>query len=128
MKTYDVKMSYYQYYYATVKAVDYEQALAKAKLLEVGDCKKDDYVEWELCSIGEKVLRALTAEERAFVDAYLSCVAIAEREEVERFVLADSQERSSNAFYDSMSDVYTSICDAKEVWYAAMQFAKETIE
>jgi len=126
MKTYNVRMSYYQYYYATVKAVNYEQAVECAKSLEMGDCKKDDYVEWELYSVEEKIPRALTAEENAFLEAYLSCVAVAEREDVERFLRADSEERSSNAFYDSMSDVYSSICDAKEVWYAAMQFAKES--
>jgi hypothetical protein len=125
MKTFNIRMSYYQYYYATVKAEDYEQALKKAKLLEMADCKKDDYVEWEVYSVEEKIPRRLTPEESAFVEAYLSCVAVAEREDVERFLRADSEERSSNAFYDSMSDVYSSICDAKEVWYAAMQFAKE---
>ena len=125
MKTYNVRMSYYQYYYATVQAKDFDQATEKAKALEMDDCKRDDYVEWEVYSIEEKVPRSLTAEEQAFVEAYLSCVAIADREDVERFLRTDSEERSSNAFYDSMSDVYTSICDAKEVWYAAMQFAKE---
>ena len=125
MKTYNVSMSYYQYYHATVQAKDFDQATEKAKALEMDDCKRDDYVEWEVYSIEEKVPRSLTAEEQAFVEAYLSCVAIADREDVERFLRADSEVRSSNAFYDSMSDVYTSICDAKEVWYAAMQFAKE---
>jgi len=125
MKTYNVRMSFYQYYYATVQAKDFDQATEKAKALGIEDCKLDDYVEWEVYSIEEKIPRSLTAEEQAFVEAYLSCVAIADREDVERFLRADSEVRSSNAFYDSMSDVYTSICDAKEVWYAAMQFAKE---
>jgi hypothetical protein len=109
-----------------VQAKDFDQATEKAKALGIEDCKLDDYVEWEVYSIEEKVPRNLTAEEQAFVAAYLSCVAIADREDVERFLRADSEVRSSNAFYDSMSDVYTSICDAKEVWYAAMQFAKES--
>ena len=125
MKTYNVKMSYYQYYYATVQAQDFDKATEKAKALMLDDCKRDEYGEWEVYSIEEKVPRDLTAEEQAFVEAYLNCVAIADREAVERFLRADSEERSSNAFYDSMSDVYTSICDAKEVWYAAMQFSKE---
>ena len=126
MKTYNVRMSFYQYYYATVQAKDFDQATEKAKALGIEDCKLDDYVEWEVYSIEEKVPRSLTAEEQAFVEAYLNCVAIADREDVERFLRTDSEERSSNAFYDSMSDVYSSICDAKEVWYAAMQFAKES--
>ena len=125
MKTYNVKMSYYQYYHATVQAQDFDQATEKAKALMLDDCRRDEYGEWEVYSIEEKVPRDLTAEENAFLEAYLNCVAIAEREDVERFLRADSEERSSNAFYDSMSDVYSSICDAKEVWYAAMQFAKE---
>jgi hypothetical protein len=109
-----------------VQAQDFDQATEKAKALMLDDCRRDEYGEWEVYSIEEKVPRDLTAEENAFLEAYLNCVAIAEREDVERFLLADSEERSSNAFYDSMSDVYSSICDAKEVWYAAMQFAKET--
>ena len=126
MKTYNVRMGYYQYYYATVQAKDFDQATEKAKALEMDDCKRDEYGEWEVYSIEEKVPRDLTAEEQAFVEAYLSGVAVAPREDVIRFLRADSEERSSREFYDSMSDVYTSICDAKEVWYAAMQFAKES--
>ena len=126
MKTYNVSMSYYQYYHATVQAKDFDQATEKAKALGLEDCKKDDYAEWEVYSVEEKVPRSLTVEEQAFVEAYLSCVAIADREDVIRFLIADSEKRSSREFYDSMSDVYTSICDAKEVWYAAMQFAKES--
>ena len=125
MKTYNVSMSYYQYYHATVQAKDFDQATEKAKALGLEDCKKDDYAEWEVYSVEEKVPRSLTAEELAFVEAYLNGVAVAPREDVIRFLRADSEERSSREFYDSMSDSYTSICDAKEVWYAAMEFAKE---
>jgi hypothetical protein len=119
-------MSHYQYYHATVQAKDFDQATEKAKALGIEDCKKDDYAEWEVYSVEEKAPRSLTVEEQAFVEAYLNCVAIADREDVIRFLIADSEKRSSREFYDSMSDVYTSICDAKEVWYAAMEFAKGT--
>jgi hypothetical protein len=61
-------MSYYQYYYATVQAKDFDQATEKAQALEMDDCKRDDYVEWEVYSIEEKVPRSLTAEEQAFVE------------------------------------------------------------
>ena len=88
-----------------------------------GDKEPDDH-DYLVANLEEEVPRDLTAEELAFLEAYLSCVAVAPREEVIRFLRADSEERSSNEFYDSMSDLYTSICDAKEVWYAAMQFAK----
>jgi hypothetical protein len=93
--------------------------------MEFGEEGSDSFWDQDVVEVVE-VQRALTAEENAFLEAYLNCVAVAEREDVVRFLLADSEERSSNAFYDSMSDVYSSICDAKEVWYAAMQFAKET--
>jgi len=93
--------------------------------MEFGEEGSDSFWDQDVVEVVE-VQRALTAEENAFLEAYLNCVAVAEREDVERFLRADSEERSSNAFYDSMSDVYSSICDAKEVWYAAMQFAKET--
>jgi hypothetical protein len=88
-----------------------------------GDKEPDEH-DYLVSNLEEEVPRSLTAEELAFLEAYLSCVAVAPREEVIRFLRADSEERSSNEFYDSMSDLYTSICDAKEVWYAAMQFAK----
>lgn len=55
MKTYNVRMSFYQYYYATVEAADYEQAREKAKALEMDDCKQDDYVEWEVYSVEERI-------------------------------------------------------------------------
>lgn len=70
-------------------------------------------------------LRNLTLEEVAFVDAYCHAVAVAPRAEVVRFVAVDPEYRCSREFYDSMSDIYTSIADAREVWYQAMQFAKE---
>jgi len=90
-----------------------------------GDKEPDEH-DYLVANLKEKVPRSLTVEEQAFVEAYLNCVAIADREDVIRFLIADSEKRSSREFYDSMSDVYTSICDAKEVWYAAMQFAKES--
>jgi len=89
-----------------------------------GDKEPDEH-DYLVSNLKEEVPRSLTPEELAFVEAYLNGVAVAPREDVIRFLRADSEERSSREFYDSMSDSYTSICDAKEVWYAAMQFAKE---
>ena len=51
MKTYKVRKTYYQFYYAEVKANSYEEAKAKAQSLEIDDCKEDEYAEWELYSI-----------------------------------------------------------------------------
>jgi len=69
--------------------------------------------------------RDLTPEELAFVEAYLSAVAVAPRSEVVRFVATDSEVRCNREFYDSMGEYYTSIADAFEVWYQAIQFATE---
>jgi len=64
-------------------------------------------------------MKKLTIEQRAFLEAYDNAVASAPREEVVRFLTVTSEERSSRAFYDSMSDIYTSIFDAWE----ALKFA-----
>jgi hypothetical protein len=131
MKTYKVIARSIHYMTAEIQAENEDKAWALAAemdaLLFSTVFDKDTCCDWEIYKVEEvaPVLRSLTAEEQAFVEAYLNCVAIADREDVERFLRADSEERSSNAFYDSMSEVYTSICDAKEVWYAAMQFSKE---
>ena len=128
MKTYKVKIVSTITKYHTISANSEVEATAAAydmfSPFVFGDEGSDQCWDQNVVQVTE-VLRDLTAEEQAFVEAYLNCVAIADREDVERFLRADSEERSSNAFYDSMSDVYTSICDAKEVWYAAMQFSKE---
>ena len=127
MKTYKVKIVSTITKYHTISANSEVEATAAAydmfSPLEFGDEGSDQCWDQNVVQVTE-VLRDLTAEELAFLEAYLSCVAVAPREEVIRFLRADSEERSSNEFYDSMSDLYTSICDAKEVWYAAMQFAK----
>jgi hypothetical protein len=127
MKKYKVKIVSTITKYHTISAESEVAATAAAydmfSPLEFGDEGSDQHWDQNVVQVTE-VLRDLTAEELAFLEAYLSCVAVAPREEVIRFLRADSEERSSNEFYDSMSDLYTSICDAKEVWYAAMQFAK----
>ena len=128
MKTYKVKIVSTITKYHTISANSEVEATAAAydtfSPLEFGDEGSDQCWDQNVVQVTE-VLRDLTAEELACLEAYLSCVAVAPREEVIRFLRADSEERSSNEFYDSMSDLYTSICDAKEVWYAAMQFSKE---
>ena len=127
MKTFKLKIVSTITKYHTISADSEVEATAAAydmfSPLEFGDEGSDQCWDQNVVQVTE-VLRDLTAEELAFLEAYLSCVAVAPREEVIRFLRADSEERSSNEFYDSMSDLYTSICDAKEVWYAAMQFAK----
>jgi hypothetical protein len=131
MKTYKVIARSIHYMTAEVKAENEDKAWEIAAemdaLLFNAVFDKNSCCDWDIYSVDEilPLPRSLTAEELAFVDAYLSAVAVAEREDVVRFLRADSEERSSREFYDSMSDVYTSICDAKEVWYAAMEFAKE---
>ena len=69
-------------------------------------------------------MKNLTIQQVAFLDAYDNAVAVAPRAEVVRFLSVTSEERSSRAFYDSMSDIYTSIFDAWEVWNQALRFAR----
>ena len=95
--------------------------------LEFGDEGSDSHWNQSVIAVKELpyTLRDLTPEEVAFVDAYCRAVAVAPRSEVVRFMATDSEYRSSREFYDSMGEYYTSIMDAKEVWYFAMQFATE---
>lgn len=95
--------------------------------LEFGDEGSDSHWNQSVIAVKELPyhLRNLTLEEVAFVDAYCRAVAVAPRSEVVRFMATDSEYRSSREFYDSMGEYYTSIMDAKEVWYFAMQFATE---
>jgi hypothetical protein len=72
----------------------------------------------------DREMKKLTIEQRAFLEAYDNAVANAPRDEVIRFLTVTSEERSSRAFYDSMSDIYTSIFDAWEVWNQALKFAR----
>ncbi len=68
-------------------------------------------------------MKFLTRDQMAFVDAYCNCVAEAPREEVVRFMMTNSNERGSRKFYDSMSEYYSSIMDAHEIWHMAIDHA-----
>lgn len=70
-------------------------------------------------------MKKLTSDDLAFVAAYQHSVADAPREEVLRYVSADSEVRSSHAFYSSM-EYYTSIADAHGVWHCALAHAQKT--
>jgi hypothetical protein len=113
----------------TVQASSPEEAIKCANdimsPMEFGDEGSDSHWDQNVIAVRELPRqRNLTPEEFAFVEAYGDAVAVAPREEVVRFVLCDSEHRSSREFYDSMGEYYTSIADAHEVWYQAMQFAK----
>ena len=69
-------------------------------------------------------MKNLSFDEVAFLDVYQHAVAVATREDVIRFLSADSDERSSREFCDSMDDVYSSIADAHEVWFCALKHAR----
>lgn len=114
----------------TVQASSIDEARAMGydimSPLETGDAGSDPHWKQIVTYVQELpyTLRDLTLEDVAFVDAYCSAVAVAPRAEVVRYVATDPEYRSSREFYDSMSEYYTSITDAHEVWYQAMQFAK----
>jgi hypothetical protein len=70
-------------------------------------------------------MKKLNSDDLAFVAAYQHSVADAPREEVLRYLSADSEVRSSHAFYSSM-EYYTSIADAHGVWHCALAHAQKT--
>jgi len=53
MKTYRVRKIYSQHYYADIKADSYEAARELAENLEIDDCKRDEYANWEVYSVDE---------------------------------------------------------------------------
>lgn len=129
MKTYQITIRSTVTKLHTVQASSPEGAVICANgifsPMETGDVGSDSHWDQQVIAIKEiPHQRDLTLEDVAFVDAYCSAVAVAPREEVVRFISVDSEYRSSREFYDSMSEYYTSIADAREVWYQAMQFAK----
>jgi hypothetical protein len=129
MKTYQLTIYSTVKKLHTVNASSIEEAKAMGgdifSPMEFGDEGSDSHWNQNVIAIKEiPQQRELTPEEFAFVEAYGDAVAVAPREEVVRFVLCDSEHRSSREFYDSMGEYYTSIADAHEVWYQAMQFAK----
>jgi len=73
-------------------------------------------------TLERREMKKLNFDDAAFVDAYRHSVADAPREEVLRFVTADSDVRSSH-FYSSM-EYYTSIADAYKVWSCALAHAR----
>jgi len=131
MKTYQITVYSTVTKLHTVNAYSKEGAIACAgdimSPMETGDVGSDPHWKQIVTYVQELpyTLRDLTLEDVAFVDAYCSAVAVAPRAEVVRYVATDPEYRSEREFYDSMSEYYTSIADAHEVWYQAMQFAKE---
>jgi hypothetical protein len=53
MKTYRVRKSYTQHYYADIQASSYESACEIADELDTHDCKQDEYSSWEVYSVDE---------------------------------------------------------------------------
>ncbi len=67
-------------------------------------------------------------EQNAFVKAYSSHVANADKATVEIFIKKHVEGIDHNELYNEFVEHYTSIMDALGVWESAIQFCKKDIE
>jgi len=123
---YTVKSAFITHQTTEIEADDYDHAYRLASLLI--NKTKDDAVslhfkttEVEGMKIKEITLSDdnLNEEQLAFVEAYLSNVASADRDTVVKFLLA----KDHDTFCETHGDeYYTGLADARGVWYDAKQF------
>lgn len=117
MKTYRAKFAFTQYYYATIKAEDYEGAQKKANSIDIQDCEIDSYSDWESVVIQELKHPPLTPDQEAFVQAYCDGVSDAPRDIVIDYLFDRPVD----------SEYYTSIADAYNMWdFARAHFKGQT--
>jgi hypothetical protein len=122
MKKFKITASYTHYCTAEINAENLEQAEAQARDMDGGSFTPSHTDDWKIERVDE-VVRALTLEQVAFLDAYGNSVANATRDEVVEFLLHDV-ELDGDAFCDKHgTGTYSSIMDARMVWLNALNFA-----
>ena len=123
---YTIKSAFITHQTAEIEADDYDHAYRLASLLL--NKTKDDAVSlhFKTTEIESKKIKEITLsdanlseEQLAFVEAYLSNVASADRDTVVKFLLAKDHDTFCEAHGD---EYYTGLADARGVWYDAKQF------
>lgn len=113
-----VKMHYSEYYYAEIEADNYEAALDKSKLIEMSECKKDEYTDWLVLDINEI---KLSDSDLAFAAAYRHAVGSSSADMVMKWLHSKNHDK----FYEENYEHYSSITDAYEIWLMAQDFCKK---
>jgi len=118
MKYYKVTASFITNCVAEVTANNADEAYQIAKQMDGADFKQTELGDWKIQEITLSDTN-LNEEQIAFVEAYLSNVASANRDTVIKFLLA----KDHDTFCDEHGDeYYTGLADARGVWYDAKQF------
>jgi hypothetical protein len=117
---YTVKSAFITNLTAEIEADNYDEAYRLASFL---DNSTINYKTTETEDIKIKDITLsdanLDEEQLAFVEAYLSNVASANRDTVIKFLLA----KDHDTFYEEHgSEYYSGLADARGVWYDAMKF------
>lgn len=115
---YKVTASFITNCIAEVEADNADHAYQIAKQMDGGDFKQSELGNWKI----EKITLSdanFTEEQIAFMEAYLTNVASADRDTVKKFLLAKDHDTFCQEHGD---EYYTGLADARGVWYDAKQF------
>lgn len=125
---YTIKSSFITNVTAEIQADDYDHAHRLANLLI--NKTKDDSVSLNFKTTGVESMEIkeitlsednFTEEQLAFMKAYLTNVAVANKSVVKAFMLSQDDDE----FYKDHSDTYSGLADARGMWEDAKRFYKE---
>jgi hypothetical protein len=125
---YTIKSSFITNVTAEIQADDYDHAHRLANLLI--NKTKDDSVSLNFKTTGVESMKIkeitlsednFTEEQLAFMKAYLTNVAVANKSVVKAFMLSQDDDE----FYKDHSDTYSGLADARGMWEDAKRFYKE---
>jgi hypothetical protein len=115
---YTVKSAFITHLTAEIEADNYEDAYRLANLIDFDNYKTTDTENVKIKDISLSDAN-FNKEQLAFMEAYLSNVASADRDTVKKFLLA----KDHDTFCEEHGDeYYTGLADARGVWYDAKQF------
>lgn len=115
---YTVTASFITNCIAEVEAENADDAYQIAKQMDGGDFKQTELGDWKIEEITLSDAN-FTEEQLAFIEAYQTNVASADRDTVKKFLLAKDHDTFCEIHGD---EYYTGLADARGVWYDAKQF------
>jgi hypothetical protein len=115
---YKVTASFITNCIAEVEADNADHAYQIAKQMDGGDFKQSELGNWKIEEITLSDAN-FTEEQIAFMEAYLTNVASADRDTVKKFLLAKDHDTFCQEHGD---EYYTGLADARGVWYDAKRF------
>ena len=125
---YTIKSSFITNVTAEIQADDYDHAYRLANLLI--NKTKDDSVSLNFKTTGVESMEIkeitlsednFTEEQLAFMKAYLTNVAVANKSVVKAFMLSQDDDE----FYKDHSETYSGLADARGMWEDAKRFYKD---